>query len=213
MRKLALAAAVLMLGSSGFAKDKNKVILPAYVLRARTVAVLIDPDAGVSVDDPRANEIAQKDVETALLNWGRFQLVIATETADLIIVVRKGHGKMVSPTISNPRQNGRAGTVDPYDSGVVIGGQHGHPPNSPDSSDASQSGSTQDGPHPQVEVGTANDSFAVYDGGRKDPLDAAPAWRFTAKDALRSHSVPAVDEFKKVLVQAEKAEADASHKP
>jgi hypothetical protein len=187
MRKLALAAAVLTLGSFGFAKDKNKVILPAYVLRARTVAVLIDPDAGVSVDDPRANEIAQKDVETALLNWGRFQPVITTETADLIIVVRKGHGKMVSPTISNPRQNGRAGTVDPFNNGVTIGGQHGHPSNSPGSPDASGSGSTQDEPHPQVEVGATNDSFVIYEGGGKNPLDTPPAWRFTAKDALRPH--------------------------
>ena len=63
---------LLLLVTSGFAKDKNKSTLPAYVLRAHFVAVIIDPDAGISIENPRANENAQKDVEAALLNWGRF---------------------------------------------------------------------------------------------------------------------------------------------
>ncbi len=45
----ALMAGLLVLPSLGFAKDKQKATLPDYVLQARTVAVVIDPDAGVSL--------------------------------------------------------------------------------------------------------------------------------------------------------------------
>ena len=63
------APALLMLGllltSFVFAKDKPKSTLPPYVLHARTIVVIVDPKAGVSIDDPQANRVAQKDVETA----------------------------------------------------------------------------------------------------------------------------------------------------
>ncbi|HXZ81370.1 MAG TPA: hypothetical protein VEG30_15685 [Terriglobales bacterium] len=36
------------------------------------------------------------------------------------------------------------------------------------------------------------------------PLDSPPAWRYTAKDALRSPSVPAVAKFRKAIEDAEK---------
>jgi hypothetical protein len=36
------------------------------------------------------------------------------------------------------------------------------------------------------------------------PLDAAPAWRYLAKDALHSPDVPAVAEFRKIIAEAEK---------
>src|ERR1700735_5581449 len=97
-RASGLVAVVLLVVSPSFAKDKTKPTLPPYVLTARTVAVVVDPDAGMSVDNPQANQIAQKDVETALLNWGRFDPTISTQAADLIIIVRKGHGRLVDET-------------------------------------------------------------------------------------------------------------------
>jgi hypothetical protein len=206
-RASGLVAVVLLAVSTSFAKDKTKPTLPPYVLTARTVAVVVDPDAGMSVDNPQANQIAQKDVETALLNWGRFDPTISTQAADLIIVVRKGHGRLVDETIPDPRQNSRAGVINPTDNGISIGAQHGSQSNPSNSSTsnfpASQSPS-------QTEIGAVDDSFAVYKGGGGNPLDSPPAWRYVAKDGLRPHNVPAVDEFRKAVAEAEKA---ASKKP
>ncbi len=203
LRHLSTLLAVCLLVSSGFAKDKTKNVLPPYVLSARTVAVIIDPHAGISIDDPRANQVAQKDVETALANWGRFDPVIATEIADLIIVVRKGNGHQVNETIPEARQNNRAGVITPNDNGVSIGGQHGPRPTVADDSGL---GSSRPG-GPQLEVGEADDSFLVYEGRVEHPLDRPAAWRYMAKDGLLPHSVPAVAAFKKAVADAEKAAA------
>lgn len=200
MNRAVVIAACLLLPASGLAKDK-KPNLPPYILTARTVTVIIDPSAGMSVDDPRANEIARKDVETALLNWGRFDVRMDGQGTDLVIVVRKGHGRAVEPTISNPRQNNPAGSVDPYDNGIGIGAQHGR---TPDSAAPNSAGQT---PHPQIESGPAQDYFAVYRGDIENPLDSPAAWRYSASDALQSPSVPAVDKFRKAVADAEKAAA------
>ena len=193
-------AACLLLPVTAFAKDK-KPILPPYVLTARTVAVIIDPAAGITVDDPRANEIARKEVEATLLSWGRFDVRMDGQGTDLVIVIRKGHARAVEPTIGNPRQNNPAGSIDPYDNGIGIGAQHGR---APDSAAPNTAGQT---PQPQVEAGSTQDYFAVYRGDIEKPLDAPAAWRYSATDALQSPSVPAVDRFRKAIADAEKAAA------
>src|SRR5260370_35108285 len=97
----AIAATLLL---SPFAqaggKSKDKPMLPLSFLHARTVSVIIDPTAGISLVDPRANQIAQKDVETALLNWGRFQPSIGAEQVDLITVISNGGEKLVNLAIT-----------------------------------------------------------------------------------------------------------------
>lgn len=204
----ALCAATLLLVAVSFAKDK-KPILPAYILNARTVAVIIDPHAGMDIADPRANQIAESDVEAALRNWGRLQPVIDTESADLIIVVRKGSGRLVDETVSNPRQNNRTGMSPAGEGGLGAGGQPGQQP--PLASDPSMA-SPSSGPHPQTEVGNIDDSFEVYQGNVDHPLDSAPGWKYVAKDGLRSPSVPAVDQFRYAVQKAEEAAA-AKKKP
>jgi hypothetical protein len=195
--RLSILVAVCLLATMGFAKDKKKAILPTYVLHARTVAVIIDPTAGFTIDDPRATEVARQDVESALLSWGRYNPILQTNDADLIVVVRKGNGRMVNDTIHDQRQNNRPGSVIPADNGASIGGQHGTP------------GPPQPSPEPtpQMDIGQTEDSFLVYEGGGDRPLDRAPAWRYIANDGLMPHSVPAVDAFRKAVAEAEKAAA------
>jgi hypothetical protein len=94
------AMALVVLAS---AKNNEKVLLPDYVLKAQTVVVLILPDTGEPMNDPFANRMAQEEVEKAIMKWGRFRLMQEAFTADLVIGVRKGTGKIANPTISGVR--------------------------------------------------------------------------------------------------------------
>jgi hypothetical protein len=49
--------------------------------------------------------------------------------------------------------------------------------------------------------------FVVYRGKRDNALDGPPVWRYSEKDALRTPDVPAVDAFRKAIVEAEKQKA------
>ena len=206
----------LLATAPALAKSKDKT-LPPYILQAHTVAVVIDPNAGIDPEDPRANQVAQKDVETALLNWGRFLPVISSAEADMIIVIRKGHGRLVDATITDPRQNNRAGVINPTDNGIGVGAQRGPQPGlGGDNGVRYPQGATPSSgapspqpqvPHPQLEVGGGDDWFMVYEGKVAKPLNGSPGWRYMAPDGLRPHSVPAVEEFKKAVAAAEKAAA------
>ena len=122
--------------------------------------------------------------------------------ADLIITVRKGNGKTVRPTVGGVPVNNRPVIFEPSDSGVRIGGHTGTPP------DAGEGTSSQpQSPGPQVEAGAAQDMFAVYRGKSDNALNAPAVWRYNEKDGLRSPGVPAVDAFRKVIVEAEKQRA------
>jgi hypothetical protein len=211
----------LLAAAAALAKSKDKT-LPPYILQAHTVAVVVDPNAGIDPEDPRANQVAQKDVETALLNWGRFQPVISPAEADMIIVIRKGHGRLADATITDPRQNDRAGVINPTDNGIGVGAQRGSQPNLGGSDGARYPQGTAPSPgsapppqaqvpHPQLEVGGGDDWFMVYEGKVAKPLNGSPGWRYMAPEGLHPHSVPAVEEFKKAVAAAEKAAA--SKKP
>jgi hypothetical protein len=195
----ALLCLLLLFTSLAVADKKKKIVMPAYVLAARTVVVLVDPNTGISPASPLANKTAQEDVEKALMKWGRLNPVLDTQTADLVILVRKGSGKVVQPTIGGAPTNDRPIIVQQTDSSIRIGGQQGR-----------QVGSTDPAPqdtrpHPQAEVGPSEDMFVVYEGHTAAAFDQqAPAWRYLAKDALHSPNVPAVAEFRKLVDEAEK---------
>jgi hypothetical protein len=182
-------------------KDKKKVLLPDDILQARTVLVVVDPEAGVAVDEPLANRKAQEDVEKALMKWGRFTLAMEASDAELIISVRKGSGKFVQPTIGGVPVNNRTVIFEPTDSGGRVGGHTGNP-GAGDPTNSQPRGPTQ-----QVEAGPAEDMFAVFRGKDGGGLDSPPVWRYIEKDALRSPSVPAVDAFRKLIAEAEKQKA------
>jgi len=204
-RTCAIVAVSLLAAGSASGKSKEKT-LPPYILQAHTVAVMIDPGAGIDPEDPQANRIAQSDVETALLNWGRFQRVMGPQGADLIIVIRRGHKRVVDATISDPMQNNRPGAVNAGDSGIGVGVQN--PNRQPNVGDPNNPGpQTAPRPQPQMEIGSTDDSFVVFDGTVAKPLSGAPGWRYMAPDGLRPHSVPAVEEFKKTVAAAETAAA------
>jgi hypothetical protein len=198
VRMRVLLLLVLVFTSLAIAADKKKNLLPAYVLRARTVLVLIDPEAGISATSPLANNTAQEDVEKALMKWGRLSPVLDTQTADLVITVRKGAGKIVQPTIGGEPTNDRPVIVQATDSGIRIGMQQGR------STDTAQTAPQDAKPYPKTEVGPSEDMFVVYEGHIDGPLDRAPAWRYMTKDALHSPNVPAVAEFRKIIEETEK---------
>lgn len=185
--------AVLAITSLACAKDKKKNLLPLDVLQARTVLVIVEPGAGVPVTDPTSNKTALDDVERAILKWGWLTPVMDAQTADLIITIRKGHGKIVEPTLGGPGVNDRPVIVQSTDNSVRIAGQRGRQP------DLSSGGPQEDSVHPQTEIGPAEDTFVVYRGKVERPLERPPVWRYMAKDALRSPNVPAVSEFKKLV--------------
>jgi hypothetical protein len=206
LRKLLAVTAIVL--CSALASAKKKVILPADVLRARTVLVIVDPTAGVDVRDPNANRAARADVERVLDQWGRFTLVQEGFTADLIIVIRKGNGKLIQPTIGGTPVNGTppvSGGTTSTPTTITTRGAVRLGPGSPN--DPSSAGNQPSTPQPQIEAGSPRDMFIVYRGSVDtllSPLDAPPVWRYSAKDALASPSVPAVEAFRKLIAESEK---------
>jgi hypothetical protein len=199
-RVSSLLSLVILLSSLGMAKDKNKSLLAEDVLRARTVLVVVNPDAGEALDQPNANATARDNVEKALMNWGRFELALDGQEADLVITVRTGNGKAVRPTVKGGPVDRRTGIAQAGDSSIRIGAQQGQPPPLGDPGAPAPNRGAQIG----YEVGASEDTFEVYRGHVQYPLDSSPVWRYIAKDSLRAPNVPAVEEFRKAIATAEK---------
>ena len=107
--------------------------------------------------------------------------------ADLIIAVRKGHAN--GPTVRNA----------PADT-IIFPPTHRQPPLTNQPPD----GSTSRGPHISNEAGPSEDMLEVYMGKVQNPLDAAPLWRYMAKDALNGPQVKAVEQFQNAVDESEK---------
>lgn len=203
IRRWMAAAALAVAAFSGVsAKKKDKVYLPAYVLKAQTVLVVILPESGEPLNDITANRKAQEDVEKALMKWGRYRLALDADQADLVVGVRKGTGKVANPTISGGPVDSRPGTIETTDNQIRIGVQQGHPP---DVSDPAGSNAPNGKVHTGVEAGAADDTFQVFQGGVQYPLDHPAVWKCTAKDALKPPAVSAVEQFRKAVEDSEKA--------
>ena len=205
VRLMALFAGIVVLASCVAAKKKEKQVLPDTVLRAQTVFVVIQPDAKEPLTEPNANLKAQKAVEEALIKWGKFRLAVDT-TADIVISVEKGTGKAMSPTISGGPVDSRPVDVEGDASQIRIVGQKGRPdttsipPNDPVPNARTQTGN----PDPN-----ARDVLRLFIGGAVEyPLDYAPVWMYSRKDALKGPEMAAVAELKKVFEESEGVAAE-----
>ena len=195
---------LLLLIPQANARNKKKQLLPEYVLRAQTVAVVIRPEAGEPLTSPNANRTAQNNVENAITKWGRFKVITNAEAADLIIAIRTGHAN--GPTIRNSpadrRTNDQIGDIPDASQQGHSPGQQGH---SPDLTNSGPASTTDRGPHISNEVGPSEDSFEVYRGRVDYPLDAPAVWRYVAKGALDDFpGVVAVEQFRNVITEAER---------
>ena len=193
-----------MIATLATAKDKNKATLPADILNAHTVYVTILPNAGEPVTDPQANAKARDDVEKALMKWHRFSLVLDPSQADLVVCVKKGTGKAVSPTISGGPIDQRPVVFQPTDGAIRVGGHQGKP------TDVEPKDPIDARPHYGTEFGTTEDLMEVHRGRETLRLatDSPAVWRYSNKDALKSPAVPAVDKFRKTIEDSEKQAAN-----
>jgi hypothetical protein len=187
------------------AKNKKKQLLPEDVLRAQTIMVVIHPDAGEAVTAPLANRNAQDEVERAITKWGRFDLVMDAYIADLIIAVRKGNKN--GPIIGHSPADDRPVIFQPGAADARIGAQEARPP---DLSQPLPGDMGNRGPQLGTQIGSSDDTFEVYRGRVKYPLDTSPVWRYIAKDSLNAPQVPAVEQFRKAVEESEK---QSQHKP
>ena len=196
-------AVSLLVISAGVAsaKKKEKVHLPDYVLNAKTVLVVILPDSGEPMDDPSANRKAQEEVEKAFMKWERYRLALDKDTADLVIGVRKGTGKASNPTINGWPVDSRPVTIEKTDNQKRVAGQQGRP------TDLTEQGAPTELPaHTGMEAGAEDDTFMVFQGGALQfPLDNPPVWKYVGKNALKPPRVEAVEEFRKVVEESERA--------
>jgi hypothetical protein len=181
------------------AKDKKKDSLPVLVLEARTVVVVIRPEVGEPVNQPGANAAARTNVEKALTEWGRLAPMMEEQPTDLVIAVRTGTGRIAGPTVKGGPIDTRPTVGQSTDTSIRVGAQQGHPP------PLSDGGAPHDNsPHIGNEIGSAEDSFEVYLGNSRYPLDSAPVWRYVAKDCLRPPTMSAVEQFRKAITESER---------
>jgi len=202
-----LALVVVLTASHGIAKDKTKNLLPDYVLKARTVVIVLTPEPARPLTDPIQNRTVQEDVEKALVQWGRLQPVYNVQSADLVIAVRKGTGRTVTPTVSGIPADGPL-VVQPAGRGAVIAGGQQGPPDLSNDPALGRPPTAQ--PQVETDIGPSDDTFEVYRGRVEYPLDSVPVWRYSGRGALYSPNVPAVAHFREAV---EKAEKSAQHKP
>jgi hypothetical protein len=179
------------------AKDKNKCVLPDYVLQAHTVRVLVLPDSSQQINRPMADSDAVAAVVRALAAWGRFTLVNGQES-DLVIGIRAGRDK-ISPTIETDSTDSRE-DVQLGNSNVRIFGRQGHSP-----ALADPTASPRTGPHVGKQVGRTYDTLEVFPGGVAYRSDSSPIWQYAAKDALKDPNVSAVEQFRKAIAHAEQS--------
>jgi len=184
---LALLIASLAFTLVGQAKDKKpKKQISALFENAR--CVYVEAFSGDSFSPrifPEDRE-AIYNVTQAIMDWGRYTITVDRKNADLVFAVRKG--RVAEAKIPVIVGNG----------GRVPGSQPSNPgdpfPNSP-------SGQETRGAGVETEIGSPDDTLAVYTLTPSGSI-SAPIWRRSFKDGL-DH--PGLELFKQIKQEIESA--------
>jgi hypothetical protein len=112
----------------------------------------------------------------------------------------------MSPTINGGPVDSRPVDVEGDASQIRIMGQKGHP-------DTTSISTNDPNPNARAQTGTqaggSEDVLRLFIGGAVEyPLDHAPVWMYSRKDALKGPEVAAVAELKKVFEESEKVAAE-----
>jgi hypothetical protein len=205
---ITVALIAVLMSSAAFAKKNEKAPVPDIVVKAESVTVLILPDARESGASPYANRTAQEDVEKALTKWGRFHLTQEASSADLVIGVRKGTGKIANMTVGGPPSVTRPGTIETTDDTIRIGVQKGKPPSGTQIGDASGGRSADKGATTGMQAGELEDVFEVFIGGAQYHTNSQSLWSYRKTDGLKPPAMIAVEQFRKAVEESEKAMAE-----
>jgi len=167
------------------ARDKKH--LPDQLLKAQTVAFVVSVDPHEIAANPKIAETLQKELETAMANWGRYKLA-PSATADLVIVAHMGHvnpptvvNRPDKPEFTNPNTGpgpypGTPGLPNP---GLGVPGREA------------------------AQLRAEEDTFEVY-AARTDISDASRLWQYKGALALRGPKVAAIEKFRKAIEESEK---------
>ena len=111
----------------------------------------------------------------------------------------------MSPTISGGPVDSRPVDVEGGASQIRIMGQKGHPDTtSIPTNDPNPNAPAQTG----TQAGGSEDVLRLFIGGAVEyPLDYAPVWMYSRKDAFKGPEVAAVAELKKIFEESEKVAA------
>jgi hypothetical protein len=168
------------------AKDKKH--LPDELLTAKTFAIVVDVDSHEVATNPNIQETLQKELETAIVNWGRYRLA-PRATADLLIVAHMGHVNPPSVTSRPDKPEWTNPNTGP-----------GPYPGTPGMRNPGLGAPDRDA----ARLRSEEDSFEVYPAKTANLTEAARLWQYRAALALRGPKIAAIEKFRKAIDASEK---------
>jgi hypothetical protein len=187
-KAITIPAILILSLTPAAAKAKKHDISPAFQT-AKTVYVEAadgsDSNPGLLSGDRQAI----KDLEDGLRRWGRYSVLDHPEGADLIFVVRKGHGSGTSedaqPNLPTPSRT----------SGGTPGGMPGGTPGGTVASRAPGQMGDPDSIGPATEIGVDGDRLMIFtpDGYLKRK---SPIWTREIRDGLDAPSFLLLGQFR-----------------
>jgi hypothetical protein len=184
----------LLLASAGlgvFAQSSTqdpKPNLPKIFDTAQYVCVEAESGERTSRDLTTEDRQAVYNVEKQLKAWGRYNLTLSCEHADLVVRVHKSRvGSNNIPVVvsGGPRQ---PGSRSPFPSD----------PSNPSGS----SSPAQNGPGLGTEAGSPDDELSVYISSGSSSSPGVPVWHDSSKNGLNTPRLPLFQELKQDVEEA-----------